>query len=448
MLGDADRRTIALLAFSATSGVLVEFYDFFIFGYAAASAFPATFFPHLSPTAALVLSYLTFGAGFPARLLGAFLFGHFGDRTGRKYSFMLNILIVGATTFLVGLLPGYSTLGLAAPILLVLLRVVQGIGLGGEFGGASSLLAEYGSQRKNRAFWVSLANLGIPGGAMAASAVLYFLSGNFATYGWRIAMLLSIVVVIPGLLARYKLADSPLFERLKQKDELAKLPSFEVLRTHARPIILLALVCGFQQMDGYVSGTFMISFMKSAGIPLATAAVTIFVARIGDVIGVILSGPAADLIRRKTVAYLAIGITAVLSYPYVLAILNKWIVLAIFLQFIITLLGVGLLHGLAPILTSESFPTRYRYSGAGISYSLSAIAGGMCAPPLLAALIGQDVVGRWYFVPIVYGAYALVAFAALLFVQETRDLPLEQLDAQRAVPDRARNAVNSTAEQT
>ena len=426
--GDVDRRTIALLAFSATSGVLVEFYDFFIFGYAAASAFPATFFPSLSPTAALVLSYLTFGAGFPARVLGAFLFGHFGDRTGRKYSFMLNILIVGSTTFLVGLLPGYATLGFAAPVLLVLLRIVQGIGLGGEFGGASSLLAEFGAKRKHRAFWVSLANLGIPAGAMTASAVLYVLSGSFATYGWRIAMLLSIVVVIPGLLARYKLADSPLFERLKEKDALSKLPSFDVLRGHWRPIVLLALVCGFQQMDGYVSGTFIISFMKSAGIPLATTAVVIFVARIGDAIGVLLSGPAADVMNRKTVAYLAVGLTAILSYPYVLAILNKWIVTVMALQFVITLLGVGLLHGLAPILTSESFPTKYRYSGSGISYNLSAIVGGMCAPPLLAGLIGQDVAGKWYFVPIVYGAYALVAFAALLFVRETRDVQLEQLD--------------------
>jgi MFS family permease len=180
-----DLRTLVLLAFSATAGVLVEFYDFFIFGYAAASAFPKVFFPNLSPTAALVFSYLTFGAGFPARLLGAFIFGHFGDRTGRKYAFLINILIVGGTTCLTGLLPGYETLGIAAPILLVTLRIIQGIGLGGEFGGASCLLAEFGSKRRHRAFWVSLANLGIPGGAMLASAVLFVLSDNFTTFGWR-----------------------------------------------------------------------------------------------------------------------------------------------------------------------------------------------------------------------------------------------------------------------
>src|SRR6202023_1363375 len=199
-----DVGTLIILAFSATAGVMVEFYDFFIFGYAAASAFPRIFFPNLSPTQALVFSYLAFGAGFPARLLGSFIFGHLGDRIGRKYSFLFNIVIVGASTCLTGLLPGYATIGIAAPILLVLLRVMQGIGIGGEFGGATSLLAEFGAKRRSRAFWMSLANLGIPLGGMAASATLLAMNKTFATTGWRIAMLLSAVIVIPALLARYK----------------------------------------------------------------------------------------------------------------------------------------------------------------------------------------------------------------------------------------------------
>src|SRR5215510_2270760 len=176
----ASTRTLVLLAFSATAGVMVEFYDFFLYGYAAASAFPAIFFPNLPATQGLVFSYLAFGAGFPARLLGAFIFGHFGDRAGRKVAFLVNISIVGVTTCLTGLLPGYATLGIAAPILLVLLRIVQGIGLGGEFGGASALLAEFGARRRHRAFWMSLSNLGIPLGGMSASAVLLLFSNSFA----------------------------------------------------------------------------------------------------------------------------------------------------------------------------------------------------------------------------------------------------------------------------
>ena len=419
---------LVILAFSATAGVLLEFYDFFIYGYAAASAFPTVFFPKLPATQALVFSYLAFGAGFPARVLGAFIFGHYGDKVGRKYSFIINILIVGFATFVTGLLPGYARLGIAAPILLVVLRIVQGIGLGGEFGGASSLLAEFGAKRRFRAFWVSLANLGIPLGAMAASTVMLVFSGTFTTTGWRIAMLLSAVIVIPALLARYKLADSPLFERIKQTEQLSKMPSLGVFKKHAIPIVLLALVSAFQQMDGYVSGTYIISFMRFAGIPLGVVATIILLARIGDVLGVVLSGPCADLLKRKVVAFVAIALTTLLSYPFVLAILGKNILLVLVLQFFVTLFGVGLMHGLAPILTSESFPTRFRYSGTGISYNLSAILGGMIAPSVLAGLIGKDVLGRWYYVPIVYAIYCSMAMLALLFMQETRDLNLEDLD--------------------
>jgi len=424
----ADTRTLIVLAFAATAGVMVEFYDFSIYGYAAASAFPAIFFPRFSPSQALVFSYLAFGAGFPSRLLGAFIFGHFGDRIGRKYSFLINILIMGVTTCLTGLLPGYATLGIAAPILLVLLRIVQGFGLGGEFGGACSLLAEFGAQRRSRAFWISLANLGIPLGSMAASTVLLVMSKNFATTGWRIAMLLSGVIVIPALLARYKLADTPLFERIKQQERLARMPSFNVFKKHAGPILLLALVLAFQQMDGNVNGTYAISFMRFAGIPLATTATIILLTRIGDIFGIVLSGPLADLFKRKSVAYIAIGLATLLSYPCALAILHRRIALVMLFQFLITFFGLGLLHGLAPILTSESLPTKFRYSGTGISYSLSAILGGMVAPSVLAGLIGNDVLHKWYYLPIVYAAYCVVAMLALLFIGETRDLSLEELD--------------------
>jgi MFS transporter, MHS family, shikimate and dehydroshikimate transport protein len=429
-----DTGSLTILTFSATGGTLVELYDFFIYGYAAASAFPAIFFPKLPPTQALVFSYLAFGAGFPARLIGAFIFGHFGDRTGRKFSFLFNITIVGVTTCLTGLLPGYARLGIAAPVLLVALRVVQGIGLGGEFGGTSSLLAEFAAQRRSRAFWMSLANLGVPLGGLAASAVMLVMSKTFATTGWRIAMLLSVVIVIPALLARYKLADSPLFETLKQQQQLAVLPSLGVFKLHAGPIIFLALVFAFMSMDGFVTGTYFISFMHLAGIPLATIAVILMLSRAADALGVLLSGPLADLCKRRMIAYMAIGLTTLLSYPFVLAVLSKNIALVMALQVPISFFGIGVLHGLAPILASESFPTKFRYSGTGISYNLSHILGGMLAPSILAALIGQDVFHKWYYVPIIYAFYCVVAMLALLFVRETRDVKLQDLDRLETVP--------------
>jgi MFS family permease len=275
---------------------------------------------------------------------------------------------------------------------------------------------------------MSLANLGLALGLMAASAVFLLLRKSFATTGWRVAMLLSALIVIPALVARYRLADSPLFEQLKQREQLAKLPSLDVFRKHSAAILLLATVSAFQNVDTVVTGTYIVSFMQLAGIPLATAAIIIFLSRFADITGVLLSGPLADLCKRRRLAYSAIALTALLSYPFALAIIGKHILLAAVLQCLIVLFGMGLLHGLAPILTSETFPTKFRYSGTGISYGLSGVLGGMIAAPLLAKLIGQDAARHWYYLPAIYTFYGGAAMLALLFIPETRDIPLEDLD--------------------
>jgi len=185
-------------------------------------------------------------------------------------------------------------------------------------------------------------------------------------------------------------------------------------------------------------GTYFISFMKFVGIPLATTAVILMLGRVADALGVLLSGPFADFCKRRTAAYIAIGVTTLLSYPFVLAVLSRRIAFVVALQIPISFFGIGVLHGLGPILASESFPTKFRYSGTGISYSLCHIFGGMIAPFVLAGLIGEDVFHKWYYVPICYAFYCFVAMLALLFIRETRDLNLEYLD--KAKPDLAPNA--------
>src|ERR1700758_4282648 len=229
--------------------------------------------------------------------------------------------------------------------------------------------------------------------------------------------------------SRHKLADSPLFEQLKQREQLARLPSFDVFRKHASSIFLLATVAAFQNLDTVVTGAFIVSFMHLAGIPLATAAIIIFLSRFADVTGVLLSGPLADILKRRRLAYFAIGATMLVSYPFTLAIVGRHVVLVAILMCLIVLFGMGLLHGLVPILTSETFPTKFRYSGTGISYGLSGVLAGMIAPPLLASLIGQDVAHHWHYLPLTYAAYGAVAMLALLFIRETRDVRLEDLDA-------------------
>jgi MFS family permease len=238
--------------------------------------------------------------------------------------------------------------------------------------------------------------------------------------------------VIPALLARYKLADSPLFERLKQQEQRAALPSFGVFKRHAGPIFLVALVVAFMSMDGFVMGTYFISFMKFVGIPLATTAVILMLGRVADALGVLLSGPFADFCKRRMAAYIAIGLTTLLSYPFVWAVLSRRIALVMALQIPISFFGIGVLHGLGPILASESFPTKFRYSGTGISYNLCHIFGGMIAPSVLAGLIGEDVFHKWYYVPICYAFYCFVAMFALFFMRETRDVSLQDLDQAEA----------------
>jgi MFS transporter, MHS family, shikimate and dehydroshikimate transport protein len=206
------------------------------------------------------------------------------------------------------------------------------------------------------------------------------------------------------------------------------LPSFDVFRKHAASILLLATVAAFQNLDTVVTGTYIISFMHIAGIPLATVAIILFLSRFADVTGVLLSGPLADICKRRRLGYLAIAATMLISYPFALAIVGRHAVLVGVLQCLIVLFGMGLLHGLVPILTSEAFPTRFRYSGAGISYGLSGILAGMIAPPLLASLIGQDVAHHWHYLPLTYAMYGVAAMLALLFIRETRDIRLEDLD--------------------
>jgi len=326
-----------------------------------------------------------------------------------------------------GLLPGYANLGIVAPVLLVLLRIVQGIGVGRVWRRHLVACRIWCQAEVPRLLDITRQPWYLPRLDLCQCR-LSGVEEQFRDH--RVADCHAALRHhrYSGARGSLQAADSPLFEQLKRREQLARMPSLGALTNHAVPILLLATVSAFQLMYSVVSGTYAISFMRFAGIPLATTATIIFISRIGDVLGVLLSGPLADLCKRRMLAYLAIGLTTLWSYPSTLAILHRHIPLAIVLQFLITFFGIGLLHGLAPILTSESFPTKFRYSGTGISFSLAGVLGGMLAPPLLARLIGQDVLHKWYYLPMIYAVYCAAAMLALLFIPETRDSRLEDLD--------------------
>ena len=422
-------KTMGMLALASTAGLTIEFYTFYLFGVASATVFPKVFFPSLDPTLGVVISFLAFSAGFPARIVGAFLFGHYGDKIGRKVSFLVDLVLVGVGGTLTGVLPGADTIGVLAPILLVILRVITGLGLGGEFGGATALLAEFGSKRKHRAFWVGFANAGFSIGGFLGAVVLGVFSSTFTTTGWRIGFLLTLAIVIPSLLARYAIAETPQMVKLIGQRSQVRFPSISVFRKYTAPILLLALFSAFQQFDGYAALTYMVSYMDIAGYSLVLIAVVVGVGRLYDFAGLAVNGWFSRVLKRRTTGIIFLAIPTIMSYPYVLAILSKNIPLVLITELLLVVFGVGAMHAFAPVLASEQFPTKYRYSGSGLAYEISALLGGMFTPAILSELIGKDVAGKFYYIPAFYVIYFVVGAVGILLLKETKDIDLEALDA-------------------
>ena len=416
------------LALASTAGLTVEFYSFVIYGYAATLAFPKIFFPHLPIVIAITIGYLSFAAGFPARIVGGFVFGHLGDKRGRSGAFFWDLVLVGVGSALIGILPGYNVIGYWGAVLLTILRFIQGFGLGGEFGGATSLLVEFAEYRgsRYREFWSGWANAGFSIGGIAGALAL--LIPNFATIGWRIAFLLSLVIVAPSLIARYMISETPFMRRLIEQKLVASAPSLEVFRDYWLPVIALALFSSFQQFDGYASLTYMVTFMKFLYYPIILITSIIVIGRIFDFTGVFLNAYFGKRFKRKTAGYIMLAISAAASWLFTWALLIRNIPLIIIGELFLVLFGVGLMHAFAPVLASENFPTVYRYSGAGIAYQLSAVIGGMFTPSILTALIGKAVMTKWFYVPIFYLIYFVIGVIALLLLRETKGIPLESLD--------------------
>src|SRR5947209_11828450 len=261
-------RQILPIISASTLGTAIEWFDFFFYGFLSVTVFPAVFFPKLDPFAGIIASFGANFVGFVARPLGGAFFGWFGDRTGRKSTLAATLLLMGSATMLMGILPGYSSIGLAAPLLLVLLRFLQGIGLGGEWGGSVLLSMEYGDER-HRGFWASWPQAGVPIGlALAALAMLLFkglFPGDaFLSVGWRIPFLQSSILMIISLYIRLRIMETPAFTRMKQEQRIAKAPLYEVLRYHWCKVILCALVRFGETAPFYIFSTFVLSFALQA----------------------------------------------------------------------------------------------------------------------------------------------------------------------------------------
>jgi metabolite-proton symporter len=413
------------IAFASFIGTAIEFYDFYIYGLAVAMVIGPVFFPGSAPAAQALNAFLTFGIAFLARPLGALVFGHFGDRIGRKTTLVVSLLVMGVSTMLIGVLPGYDLIGWGAPALLCLLRFGQGFGLGGEWGGAALLAAEYAPAGR-RGWFGMFPQLGPPVGFLFAVGGFLLLSqwlddAQFRAWGWRIPFLASAVLVVVGLYVRLKLAETPVFARALAAQQRVRLPLARLFARHAAPLLLGALAMVVCYALFYISTVFALSYgVATLGIPRPRFLSMLCVAIIFMAASTPLAARAGDRYGRRPVLLVA-GCAALLSGFLLAPMLGSgspWQITA-FLCLELFLMGATF----APMgaLLPELFPTPVRYTGAGAAYNLGGILGASLAPYIAQQLVlrgGLAWVGGYI------SAAAAISVLAVYLMRETREKEL------------------------
>ncbi|PXY22720.1 MFS transporter [Prauserella muralis] len=383
-----SKRGIFAASFIGTS---IEWYDYYIFGTAAALVFGSLFFPEFSSTAGTLAAFTTFAVGFIARPLGAAVIGHFGDRIGRKSMLVLTLLLTGGTTFAIGVLPTYAAIGVAAPVLLMLLRLLQGFGVGGEWGGAVLIATEHASRRR-RAIYGSFAQFGVPVGVLTSNLAFLAVSGMsdeaFLEFGWRIPFLLSIVLVAVGIIVRSRLRDAPEFEQAKKDKALSKVPIVELFKRQPRNLVLASLTSIAPPAVGYTVivymltyGTTVIGFDRTTLLTLILTSTVLWIATIA------FSAVLADRFGAKRIY--AIGAFTAVVWPLpMFALVNTGDTGLALLAFVVAAIVQGIMAGAQGALLSEIFSVQVRYSGISIAYQLGGMVGGAVTPIAATALYG------------------------------------------------------------
>ena len=380
-----QKRQTRLAAVASVIGTSIEWYDFFLYGTAAAIVFPSVFFPASSAYAGTLESFATYAVGFAARPVGAAIFGHWGDRIGRKATLIITLLMMGLASALVGVLPGTNTIGIAAPILLVILRLLQGIAVGGEWSGSVLLSMEWGKQHR-RGLMASWPQIGVPIGLLlgtgAMTAIALAAPGAFKAWAWRIPFLASLVLVGIGLWVRLKVMETPLFAQLVEKRTVAKIPVLDVLRRYPKQVVLSALLRMSEQAPFYIYTAFALTYIKdhlhkSTGIGLA--AVT--VAGALELFLIPVFGNLSDRLGRRRVYSTGALLMAVVAFPFFL-LLNTAAVGLIILGAALIAIPHAMQYGPQSSYIAENFPTGLAYAGSGLGYQAASLIAGGPAPLL------------------------------------------------------------------
>lgn len=406
------------VAVASFIGTTVEFYDFLIYGTAAALVFPKLFFPQASPAAGILLSFATFGVGFIARPLGGIVFGHFGDRIGRKRMLVYSLVGMGVSTVLISLLPTYAQIGLAAPVLLTVLRLCQGFAVGGEWGGATLMAVEHASADR-RGFYGAFPQMGAPAGTASATLAFFLASqlpdAQFLAWGWRLPFLFSAVLIVIGLVIRLKLTESPEFSAVVQNSAVRRMPIVEAFRRHWRQIVLVAGAYLSQGVFAYICVAYLVSYATTAaGIDRTAALFGVFVAALVAVAAYPAFGAWSDVVGRKRLFLVGVVLMAASVFP-VFALIDTGSALLFGVALVLVFgLAMAPAAGVTGALFSLAFDAAVRYSGVSIGYTLSQVLGSAFAPTIAAALYAatqsSDSIA-WYLVAV--SAISVVAGALL-----------------------------------
>ena len=374
-------------------GTAVEWYDYFVYGTAAAIVFGPLFFPRFSATAGTMAAFATYAVGFLARPLGAVVMGHYGDRVGRKSMLVVSLLIIGLATTAIGLLPTYERIGILAPILLVSLRFLQGIGVGGEWGGAVLLAVEHAPAHR-KAFYGSFPQMGVPGGLILANLVFLGVSTSlgpqaFLAWGWRVPFLASAVLVMIGLGIRFTLTESPDFQRVKEAGQRERMPLVAVLTRHPKQVLLAAGAFIGNNTVGYIFMAYLLSYGTSVlGLSRSLILTCTLIAAFVWLATIPWASALSDRHGRARILLwgsAGLTVTALSLFPLV-DTRSPALILAALVALAVVL---GITYGPLAALLSELFPTSVRYSGASLGYQIGAILGGGIAPMVAAALYAR-----------------------------------------------------------
>jgi MFS transporter, MHS family, shikimate and dehydroshikimate transport protein len=426
-MGDAELKVGSKqhvkVAFASLIGTAIEWYDFFMYGTAAALVFNKLFFPKMDPMAGTLAAFATYAVGFAARPLGGLVFGHYGDRIGRKVMLYLTLLIMGVATAAIGLLPTFSQVGIWAPILLVFLRLLQGFALGGEWGGAVLMAVEHAPENR-RGFYGSWPQLGAPLGLVIATIVFMLFSSNmteaaFLDWGWRWPFLVSIILVVVGLIIRSRLAESPVFQRIKDAKQEVKMPIVEAIRHHWKNI-LLAMGARFAENGFfYIYATFTLMYAtQQLGMPRISILYGVLIAAFIESFTIPFWGWLSDKVGRRPIYIFGALFSAAMSFPLFWLMNTKiaeygWIGIVCGLA-----IGHAAMYGPQASFFSEMFGTKVRYSGAALGYNLASIFAGALSPMIAVWLLMTYKPATWP-ISIYMIGLALITFVSVIIAKES-----------------------------